>query len=330
MEHTLQRLAYPLAVASGASLFFILIRTLLLRQFERWSKESPLDRAVIHVFKTPSIAWCVAIGLYLGIAFSDLPDRQTRPLYQAIHVVLVFSLTLVLANVTAQIFRHLMNVGEARAGTSGLAIGMIKGGIFTVGILIALSMVGISITPVLGALGVGGLAIALALKDTLENLFSGIYLIGDRAVRVGDFVKLETGHEGTVEDIGWRTTRICLRNNNTVIIPNSKLSQSIVTNYSYPDPRMSVSVRISVSSNNDPLQVDKILQEVSRQASRDISGMLSVPEPTVYLVPSSAVNSLEFVVGFNVKHVHDAMTCESELRKRIFERFYHEKVKLIV
>ena len=94
-----------------------------------------------------------------------------------------------------------------------------------------LNAVGVSITPIITALGVGGLAMALALQDTLSNLFAGIHILAEHTIRIGDFIRLETGQEGYVEDISWRTTRIRMLPNNMVIVPNSKLAQSVVVNY---------------------------------------------------------------------------------------------------
>ena len=105
----------------------------------------------------------------------------------------------------------------------------------TIQVLIILSVIGISVTPILTALGVGGLAVALALQDTLSNLFAGAPILMEKPIRAGDFIRLETGREGYVVDIAWRTTRIWMLTNNLVVIPNSKIAQSTLTNYHLPE-----------------------------------------------------------------------------------------------
>jgi len=118
--------------------------------------------------------------------------------------------------------------------------------VIIVGFLIFLNSLGISITPLLTALGVGGLAVALGLQDTLANFFAGIYVSLAGYVRLGDYVKLNSGEEGYVSDISWRSTTLKALSNNLIIIPNSKLAQAIVTNYHLPEKRFSLSIPVSV------------------------------------------------------------------------------------
>ena len=107
--------------------------------------------------------------------------------------------------------------------------------VFLLGVVWLLAAFQVDIRPMLTALGVGGLAVALALQDTLSNLFSGFYVAVAGQVRLGDYIKLNTGEAGYVTDIGWRSTTIRELANNLIIVPNSKLSQAIVTNYHLPD-----------------------------------------------------------------------------------------------
>ena len=92
----------------------------------------------------------------------------------------------------------------------------------------------VDIRAILAALGVGGLAVALALQDTLSNLFAGFYVSVARQIRIGDFVKIDAGQSGYVQDIGWRSTTLRELGGSLIFIPNNKLAQSIVTNYHLP------------------------------------------------------------------------------------------------
>ena len=145
------------------------------------------------------------------------------------------------------------------------------------GLLVLLAQYHVAITPILTALGVGGLAVALALQDTLSNLFSGFYVAVAGQIRLGDYIKLNTGEEGYVTDIGWRSTTIRALANNHVIIPNSKLAQAIVTNYYLPDKRMGAGVQVGVDYECDPEQVLKVLREIGLVGAQEIPGML--PDP---------------------------------------------------
>jgi len=243
----------PAVIALAAITALLIIRGITFRVLHRWAEktETDIDNIVITVFKTPSFYWCVAIGLHIGIAISGLPERYISYISKTIHVVVILSIAAATANLSGKVFTSYVQRSNLPIPTTGLVHGILKGTILILGLLIALSTIGISIAPFITALGVGGLAVALALQDTLSNLFAGIHILVERSIRIGDFVRLETGQEGYVEDITWRTTRIRMRPNNMVIIPNNKLSQSIVTNYYLPEKSMALSIPVSVSYASD-------------------------------------------------------------------------------
>ncbi|MEO5820595.1 MAG: mechanosensitive ion channel domain-containing protein [Vicinamibacteraceae bacterium] len=126
--------------------------------------------------------------------------------------------------------RHLAPSLGASSLMRNIAWGLVAG----LGLLVILNGVGVSITPMLTALGVGGLAVALALQEPLGNFFAGLFLTLAGQIRVGDYVRLDSGHEGFVADFGWRSTRLGMLANNLVIVPNSRLAQALVVNHDLP------------------------------------------------------------------------------------------------
>ena len=189
-------------------------------------------------------------------------------------------MTLAAANLAGKLFNHYFQKSNMPIPTTGLVHGLLQGIFWVVGLIIILNFLGIPITPMITALGVGGSAMALALQDTLANFFAGIHIMMEKSIRVGDFIKLESGQEGVVEDITWRTTRVKMLPNNMVIIPNHKFSQSIVTNYSLPEKRMSLSIPVSVSYQSDPEKVEAVLEDVAKRAVGEIPGLLGVLSPS--------------------------------------------------
>jgi small-conductance mechanosensitive channel len=211
---------------------------------------------------------------------------------------------------------------------TGLSLTFVKVVIWITGGLVLLGGLGISITPVLTALGVGGLAVALALQETLSNFFAGIHLLIEQPIRVGDFIKLESGQEGYVADIGWRTTRIRMLPNNMVSLPNSKLTQSIVTNYYLPEPRMALLLPISVSCKADPERIEHILVEEATLALGQIPGLLAEPAPFVRFIPGFGESSLDFTLICQVREFTDQYLAQHELRKRILKRFRSDGIEI--
>jgi len=330
MDIDLKRILIPSAIALlSASILFVL-RGIAFRLLHRWAKrtETRIDDIIIKAFKIPSIYWSIAIGLYIGVAISELPERYVFYISKTIHIIVILSITIATANLSGKIFKDYIQKSELPFPTTGLAYGILKGTILIVGLLIILSVLGISITPLITALGVGGLAVALALQDTLANLFAGIHILMEKSIRVGDFIKLETGQEGYVEDITWRTTRIKMLPNNMVIIPNSKLSQSIVTNYYLPEKRMSLLVPIGVSYSSDPEKIERILIEEAKKAVGEVSGLLGEPEPFVRFIPGFGDSSLDFTLICQVREFVDQYLAQHELRKRIFKRFKEEGIEI--
>lgn len=326
----IKRILVPIIIALLSSATLYIIRGIAFRLLHRWAEktEAKIDDIVINSFKVPSIYWCIAIGLYAGVAVSELPERYVFYFSKAIHVIVIFSITIVIANLSGKIFKNYIQRSKLPIPTTGLVYGILKGTIIILGLLIILSVLGISITPLITALGVGGLAVALALKDTLANLFAGVHILVEKSIRVGDFIRLETGQEGYVEDITWRTTRIRMLPDNMVIIPNSKLAQSIVINYHLPERRMSLQIPISVSYSSDPDKVEEVLLEEVKSAIGKIQGLLGEPEPSVRFVPGFGESSLDFTLTCHVQEVTDQYSVQHELRKRIFRRFKEEGIEI--
>ncbi|MEW5747031.1 MAG: mechanosensitive ion channel family protein [Nitrospirota bacterium] len=321
-------LPFVIFVVSTAMLLFV--RGIAFRLLHAWAERTATkaDDIVIKAFKTPSVYWSIAIGLYIGIAASDIPEKHVFYLNRTLYVIIIFSITIATANLAGKIFRNYVQTSNLPLPTTGLAYALLKGTIIAIGILIILSFLGVSIAPLITALGVGGLAVALALQDTLANLFAGIHILVEKSIRVGDFIRLETGQEGYVEDITWRTTRVRMLPNNMVVIPNSKLAQSVVTNYYLPEKRMSVLVPVSVSYSSDPERVERLLVEEAKKAAPEIPGMLGDPEPFVRFIPGFGESSLDFTLICQVKEFTDQYPTQHELRKRIFKRFREEGIEI--
>jgi small-conductance mechanosensitive channel len=187
-----------------------------------------LDEQLLTLFLTPSILWCLIGALWAGLVFADLPEQLLNPFHTAIHVMLILSITVAASNILVALVRNSLARSASPALGSGIVYGVVRFTVWTLGLLSIFGALGIAVAPLLTAFGVAGLAVGLAFKDTLENAFSGIYLLLDQAIVRGDFVTLETGQKGTIYDIGWRTSKLDGEGGDTLIIPNSKLAQAIV------------------------------------------------------------------------------------------------------
>jgi small-conductance mechanosensitive channel len=323
-------LLVPLLIAVCVAIVLFFVRSLALKVLSRWTARTRngIDDTIISCLRGPSILWCIAAAIHVGVAASDMPVKYVTYLTRAVDVFVIFSITMAAGNVATRLLDGILQASTLPLKSTGLMHGILKGVIFLIGFLFILTSLHISITPLITTLGVGGLAVALALQDTLTNLFAGIHILIEKSIRVGDFVKIESGEEGYIEDITWRTTRIRMLPNNMVIIPNSKLAKSTVINYHLPETRMSLLIPVSVSYASSPRRVVEILIEEAKNAAGQIPGLRADPEPFVRFIPGFGESSLDFTLICQVDEFTDQYLAQHELRMRIFERFRQEGIEI--
>jgi small-conductance mechanosensitive channel len=192
--------------------------------------------------------------------------------------------------------------------------------VFAMGLLVVLNGLGLSITPMLTALGVGGLAVALALQEPLANFFAGLFITLAGQIRVGDYLKLDSGQEGYVVDFSWRSTRLRMLGNNLVIVPNSKLAQAIVVNHHLPSPEMAVLVQIGVDYASDLDHVEQVVVEVGRNVMTQVTGGVSEFEPFIRY-HTFGESSIDFTVILRAREFVDQYLIKHEFIKRLHARF---------
>jgi small-conductance mechanosensitive channel len=192
-------------------------------------------------------------------------------------------------------------------------------GIGLIGLLLC-DALGISLAPVLTAFGIGSLAVALALQDTLSNFFSGIALITDKPVRPGDFVRLEAGgQEGYVEAIGSRSTHLRTLGGGVVVVPNATLAKAVLTNFGSSNPRLELRVRLDVALDSDVLHTLSELEAESATFT-SIEGVKSEPSPALLFLPAPSPWALRLTVLLHVEPTANFDLVEHESRKRLFLR----------
>jgi small-conductance mechanosensitive channel len=324
---TLIQIAIPVGVFLATVIVGWIIRKIVVLRLQNWSKKttSKLDDIFVSAIKTPMIIWFLILGLYIGLGISKLPENVVDIVHKILLVLIIFSVTVVLANLVGSMIKVYSAKVETALPVTSLTRHIGRVTIYVVGILVILNSLGISITPMLAALGVGGLAVALALQDTLSNLFAGFYITIARQVRTGDYVKLETGEEGYVTDITWRTTTIRMLPNNLVLVPNEKLTKSIIINYYMPDRELAVLVNLGVHYNSDLKKVERVTCEVGKEVMKEVQG--GVPEFDPFIRYNTfADSSINFTVILRGKEFVDQYLIKHEFIKKLHERYAKEGI----
>jgi len=307
----------------------LVIKKILLVRLEHLAKKTTVsaDDIIIRALKGVVLLWGILIGILIALQVVTIPENIRNTLWSMTTVAILFSVTIFFANVLGEfVVSYTAKYSETLPSTS-IFRNITRLVILIIGFLIILQTIGISISPLLTALGVGGLAVALALQDTLSNLFAGIHILVSKQVRPGDFIKLETGEEGYVVDISWRNTTIRMLPNNLVVIPNSKLASSIVTNYYMPEKMLSVLVSVGVSYDSDLEKVEEIVIEVAKEVMQTVPG--GVPEFEPFVRYSSFGDfSINFSVIMRAKEYTDQFLIRHEFIKRLHKRFKKEGIEI--
>lgn len=268
-------------------------------------------------------------ALYAGLEILTLPRQYERIGSKLIFALLILIFFYFPAKVVILFLRRLGQRQPHLEQVAQPAAFLIRAVFAVLAVIILLENLGISLTAVWTTLGVGSVAVALALQETLSNFFAGLYILADRPVSPGDYIKLDGGQEGFVTRVGWRSTVLRTLANNYVVIPNSTLSKAIITNYSLPESRMSYVLPVSVAYGTDPARVESVLLEVVQGAIRDrLDGLLAEPAPLVRLIPGFGSSSLDFSLIVQVRQFTDQFPVQSELRKRILKRFEEVGIRI--
>ena len=321
-----QRLGFVVGgLVAGVLLEFVVIRRahkLAERTRFKW------DDLLIGSLRGVATTWTGAGGVYLALNVGT-PDPLLLSTMQSVLMVLVLG-AVVIAGMRA--------VGGAVEMASGRAGGAIKSPTLVVnlarisvgvlGLFIILQNLGIDITALITALGIGGIAIALALQDTLGNLFAGIQIILSKQVRQRDYIRLSSGEEGWVTDVKGRNTTIqTFPDGNLVTVPNSMLASSIVKNFSMPRRALWVTLEVGVSYDCDLDHVEAVALDVAKQVLAEVDGGVPGEDPIVRY-HTFGDSSINFDVRMMVREFKSQGPVRHEFIKRLHRRFGDEGIEI--
>lgn len=191
------------------------------------------------------------------------------------------------------------------------------------GLIAVLHHFGQNVTSLVAALGVGSIAIGLAAKDTLGNMISGFTILLDRPFRPGDRIKLASGEVGEVVDVGTRSTRVKLLDQNMLIVPNSELVNSRVVNFNFPSHSTQGRLEVPVAYGSDIEKVRTAIAEIVKGEE----GVLADPPVNVQLV-GFGDSALQFVAFFVVSQFADAGAVMDRIRTRLYARLQADGVRI--
>lgn len=286
------------------------------------------DDLVVDSLKRLPTVWLAATGIYLASTVGEVPPGIATFMSSALMVVLIGSVAVCGMRLTGGAVEMLSKGAQGPIGSPTLVVSLARGAVGVLGIFIILQNLGIDITPLITALGIGGLAVALALQDTLGNLFAGVQIILSRQVRTRDFVQLSSGERGWVTDVKGRNTTIqTFPDGNLVVVPNSLLASSIVKNFSFPRTALWVSIEVGVSYDSELDQVERVTAEVAKEVLQEIDGGVSTEEPIVFF-HTFADSSINLEIRMMVREIRSQGPIRHEFIKRLHKRYKAEGIEI--
>ena len=264
-------------------------------------------------------------GLYFCAVSFAVPPMLYSLMFRMIRSLAVLTVTMIIAHIISGYLKYKLDKASTRYGASSILVSLIDIAVYVIGILVLLESFGVSITPMLTALGVGGMATALALQDTLANLFAGINTLVSKQIKIGDFVKLATGESGHIVDMNWRNTTIKTISDNMIVVPNKNIASSVIINYAQPYASCSMVIPIGVSYDSDLQKVERVTLEVAQKILHENDGGVEGVDPLVRY-RAFGEYSIDFDVILRVKTILDQSLIRHLFIKALYQRYKQENI----
>ncbi len=319
----------PLIIIGASVVIGYIFQKVIISQMRRISKHTKWngDDIIVDGIGNAPILWFLLGGIYTTLVDFPIDPEYQKLLWQLILVVFVLSVAAVGSRIAIGFIHSYSSKNTQTIGSTSMFNILTKITIFAFAILVILQTLGISITPLLTALGVGGLAVALALQETLSNLFAGLHILASKKLKPGDYIELDSGQTGTVQDISWRNTTLRTIGNNLVIVPNSHVASAIITNYAGPEKEMSLIVPVGVSYGSDLEKVEKVVIDVATEILKKVEGAVPDYEPKVRY-NEFAESSINFSAILRIQEFTDQYVIRHEFMKALHKRFKKEGIEI--
>ena len=329
-------LLVSLGIVVGAVVFAVLFSRILFRLMLRVASVFPgeLDDHLVSNAKGPVTAYIILLGVYLAIKIPlELPHSIDTVVDRVFSVAAIavgaYMINVMGTSGLAWLQEYLASTPAAN--TSSWALPLARRSLLLIvaamAIMVSLDVLGVNITPLIAGLGIGGLAVALAIQPTLSNLFAGTYVITEGVVSPGDYIDMDGGVSGYVVDVNWRSTRLRTWGNNLVIIPNSRFADSVITNYSKPDEHVNVYLTCRVAYESDLAQVEQVGHEVMEQVIAEHPGAV-LDYGAYFGYENFGESNVDFWLFVQSKDRLASFEVRSELIKQLHARLTEEGITI--
>jgi len=306
------------------SLSYLILRFIVKRIVD---KKKKYGEFILKQISLPILILVLFVGLYTSFVSLTVLDKFYLWVDGAFFIITVFISALLISRILSVLMHSWLKVRRGFERTPGLLNKTINVIIFVCAIAVILRYFNFDITPLIAGVGLGALAIGLALQSTLSNFFAGVHLISDKPINVGDYVELDKDTSGIIEDIGWRSTRIRTLTDNLLIIPNGKLAESNIINYSMPVKDFSIWIPCGVAYESDLKKVEKVTLEVIKKVQETVDGAVKDFEP-IFRFREFGDSNINFIAVLRIEESIKKFYVRSEFIKELKERFDKEGIEI--
>ena len=311
------------------TIIFVTISYIILRFIVKRiaDKKKRYGEFILKQISLPVLIFVFFIGLYTSLVSLTVLEKYYLWVDGAFFIITVLISAFLVTRILNVLMRGWLKVRRGFKRTPGLLNKAVNVIIFIIAIAVILGYFKFDITPLIAGVGLGALAIGLALQSTLTNFFAGVHLISDKPINAGDYIELDKDTTGIIEDIGWRSTRIRTLTDNLLIIPNGKLAESNIINYSMPVKDFSIWVPCGVAYESDLKKVERVTLEVAKKIQQTVEGAVKNFEP-IFRYREFGDSNINFITVIRIEEPMKRFIVRNEFIKELKERFDKENIEI--
>jgi len=319
----------PSLIVSGGIVLGMIFKQVVHSRLKKAALKSEWegDDIILDAVESQIVLWFFLAALSQALRGVEIAEPIGLYVSKFVIIILIASIT----HAAAKLIVGLLDLWSKKQGggfpSTTMFTNFVWVTVYIIGLLVILDALDISITPMLTALGIGGLAVSLALKDTLTDVFAGLHILLSKKVQPGDFVILDSGEMGYIQNITWRNTKMLERTNNIINIPNTKLSNAIIKNYDSGDSSFSVKIPVGVGYDSDLDVVERVVMEVANDLHQSMDEM-NKKEGPAFKFRGFGQSSIDFIVYFRGNKYGDQNPIIHEFVKKLHKRFNEEGIEI--
>lgn len=283
---------------------------------------------IINLSIFPITIFTSMLGIYLSLVSLNLDIATIRILENLFFVSMVLLFSYYFGMLSTFFIRAYFEKRDGSSKVPNILNSVIVIILITISIAIILGYFQVNVTPILATLGIGTVALGLALQSTLGSFFAGLRIVSEKPLDTGDYIEFQSGElQGFVEDVGWGFTKVRTLQNNLVIVPNSYIVSNSFVNDDLPNPEASLWLNCGVDYGSDLDKVEKVTVEVAKLIQENTPGAVSDFEPFIRFKEFGKSN-INFTIVLRVEKLVDKYLVTHEFIKALKKKYNEENIEI--